>query len=193
MERPLRAVLNHLLSRQPVLRDRLATHAGKVARIDAGGMPLQLAIGADGLLETAADAQASVTIRVNAADLPQLLANRERAFFYVHISGDADLARTISEVAQGLRWDAEDDLAPLVGDIAAVRITQAARDAAATARQGGRKLVENLTEYLLEENPMLLYRRAGDDFADAVATLRDDVERLAKRIALLEKTAGGAA
>ncbi len=193
MERALRAVLNHLLSRQPGLRDRLVAHAGKVARIDAGGIPLQLAIGADGLLETAADAQASVTIRVNAADLPQLLANRERAFSYVHISGDADLARTISEVAQGLRWDAEDDLAPLVGDMAAVRITQAARDAAATARQCGRKLAENLAEYLLEENPMLLYRRAGDDFADAVAALRDDVERLAKRVALLEKTAGGAA
>ncbi len=193
MERPLSAALNHLLSRQPALRDKLVAHAGKCARIDAGVVQLQLAVASDGLLEAATDAGASVTIRINPADLPQLLANRERAFSYVHISGDADLARTISEVAQGLQWDAEEDLAPLVGDIAAVRLAQSARAVADATRRSGRKLVENLTEYLLEEHPTLLYRRAGDDFAAAVATLRDDVERLAKRIALLEKAAGGAA
>ncbi len=192
MERPLAAVLNHCLSRQPALRDKLAAHAGKCARIDAGAVQLRLAIASDGLLEAAAGAAASVTLRVSPADLPQLLANRERTFAYVHVSGDADVARTISEVAHGLRWDAEEDLAPLVGDIAAVRIVQAAREAADTAKLGSRKLVENLAEYLLEEQPTLLYRRTGDEFAGAVATLRDDVERLAKRIALLEKAARGA-
>ena len=193
MARPLAAVLNHCLSRQPALRDKLAVHAGKCARIDAGATQLQLAIASDGLLEAADGADASVTLRVNPADLPQLLANRERAFAYVHISGDADVARTISEVAQGLRWDAEEDLAALVGDIAAVRIVQAARDAADNAKLGGRKLIENLAEYLLEEQPTLMYRRSGDEFAGAVATLRDDVERLAKRIASLEKASGGTA
>jgi ubiquinone biosynthesis protein UbiJ len=193
LDRSLSATLNHLLSRQPSLRDKLAAHAGKVACIGAGGVRLQQAVAADGLLQPAGEAAASVTIRIDAADLPQILANRERAFSYVTLSGDADFARTLSEVAQGLRWDAEEDLAPFVGDIAAVRVAQAARDAAATAKAGGRKLVENLAEYLLEENPTLLYRRAGDDFATSVATLRDDVERMAKRIALLEKAAGAAA
>jgi ubiquinone biosynthesis protein UbiJ len=32
-----------------------------------------------------------------------------------------------------------------------------------------------------------MYRHAGDKFAADVAIIRDDVERLAKRIALLEK------
>ncbi len=193
MERPFSATLNHLLSRQPSLRDKLAAHAGKVACIDAGMVRLQLAVAPDGLLQPAGDVAASVTIRIDPANLPQLLANMERAFSHVTISGDADFARAISEVAQGLRWDAEEDLAALVGDVAAVRIVQATRAAAETAKRGGRQLVENLAEYLLEENPTLLYRRAGDDFAVAVATLRDDVERLAKRIALLEKAAGGGA
>ncbi len=187
------APLNHLLSRQPALRDKLSAHAGKSACIDTGVMLLTWSVGADGLLQAADSAEPNVSIRVDPADLPQLLANRDRAFSYVNISGDADFARTISEVAQGLRWEAEDDLAILVGDIAAVRIVQAARDAATSAKTGGRKLIDNLTEYLLEENPTLLYRRAGDDFASAVAVLRDDVERLAKRVALLEKASGGAA
>jgi ubiquinone biosynthesis protein UbiJ len=122
-----------------------------------------------------------------------MLANRDRAFSYVSIRGDADFARTISEVANGLQWEAEEDLAPFVGDIAAVRIAQAARETAGTVKDGARKLVENIAEYLLEENPTLLYRRAGDAFAADVAVLRDDVERLTKRIALLEKSVGGAA
>jgi ubiquinone biosynthesis protein UbiJ len=188
---PVAATLNHLLSRQPVLRDKLSTHAGKSARIDAGGIQLNLAVGRDGLLQ-ATDAEPSVTIAIAAADLPLILANRERAFSYVSIRGDADFARTISEVANGLQWEAEEDLAPFVGDIAAVRIAQAARGAAGMFTAGARTLVENIAEYLLEENPTLLYRRTGEAFASDVAVLRDDVERLTKRIALLEKSAGGA-
>lgn len=186
------ATLNHLLSRQPTLRDKLCAHAGKAARIDTGVMQLDMSVAADGLLQ-AADTDPSVTITIKPADLPQILANMDRAFSYVSISGDADFARAISEVANGLQWEAEEDLAPFVGDIAAVRIAQSAREAAGSLKAGARKLVENVTEYLLEENPTLLYRRAGETFASEVAVLRDDVERLAKRIALLEKAAGGAA
>ena len=192
LERPIIIALNHLLQRQPALRDKLSAHAGKSARIDAGILQLNLALAGDGLLQ-AAVADPAVTITINPADLPQILANRDRAFSFVSISGDADFARTISEVADGLQWEAEEDLAPFVGDIAAVRIAQAARQAAGTMKTGTRKLLENIAEYLLEENPTLSYRHAGDAFATDVAVLRVDVERLAKRIALLEKSAGSAA
>lgn len=186
LERPLTAVINHLLVRQPALRDRLAAHAGQSARIDAGIFHLNLGVASDGLLQ-ASDAEPNVTIRMQPADLPRILADRERAVSYVTLSGDAELARTISDIANDLQWEAEEDLAPFVGDIAAVRIVRAAREAAGGAKTGARRLVENMAEYLLEENPTLLYRRAGDAFASDVAVLRDDVERLAKRIALLEK------
>ena len=48
-----------------------------------------------------------------------------------------------------------------------------------------------MAEYLLEENPTLLYRQAGEKFASDVVIIRDDVERLAKRIASLEKHSVG--
>ncbi len=204
---PVVAALNHLVSRQPALAAKLASHAGKVAAIDAGLMQLALRVGADGLLQDAAldsasnvagaagaashdgvkAAAANVTIRINPADLPQIMADMSRAFAYVNISGDAEFAKTISDVANGLHWEAEEDLAPLVGDIAAVRLARAGREAVDVMKTGSRKLVENIAEYLLEENPTLLYRSAGEAFASDVAVLRDDVERLAKRIALLEK------
>jgi len=193
------AVLNHLLVRQPPLAAALAAHAGKSAHIDAG-FSVHLRVAADGLLEMAAEekaadeaaAEPNVTIRIAPADLPLVLADPGRAATFAKLSGDAEFARTVSEVVNGLRWDAESDLAPLVGDIAAVRIAQVARAIAEYALTGGRHLAENVAEYLLEENPMLLYRRAGEDFAADVAVLRDDVERLAKRIALLEQRGGAA-
>lgn len=189
-ERPIAAALNHLLSRQPLLRDKLAAHAGKSARIAVDAFQIRLAVATDGLLQAATDAEPSVTIRIKASDLPAILANMDRAFSYVSLSGDAEFARAISEVAQGLQWEAEEDLAPFVGDIAAVRIAQAARATAQGVRSGGRKLMEQIAEYLLEENPTLLYRKSGEDFAADVAALRDDVERLGKRIGLLESRAG---
>lgn len=194
LERPIVAVINHLLSRQPVLCDKLQAHAGKIACIDAGAIQLKLAVGSDGLLQLATTAEPNVTIRIKPADIPQVIADIEKAFSYVTISGDADFARTLSEVANDVHWEPEEDLAPFFGDVAAVRIAQAVRKTISQAKSSSRKLVENMAEYLLEENPTLMYRQAGEQFASDVAVMRDDVERLAKRISLIEKqNSGGAA
>ena len=187
LERPIAAVINHLLSRQPALREKLRAHAGEIACIETGALQLKLMVAADGLLQSDTTAEPTVTLRIKPADIPQVLADIERAFSYVTISGDADFARTLSEVANDVHWEPEEDLAPFFGDIAAVRIAQAVRNAVSQAKSRSRKLIENMAEYLLEENPTLMYRHAGEQFAFDVAVIRDDVERLAKRISLLEK------
>lgn len=184
---PIAAAINHLLARQPAQQAALAAHAGKTACIATGFFDLRLRVAADGLLEAGLDDNASVTIRVKPADVPQILANRARAFSYVKIEGDADFANSISQIANTLRWEAEEDLTPLVGDIAAVRIVQTVQASLANMQSSGKKLAENIAEYLLEENPTLLHKQVAEDFAAAVATLRDDTERLAKRIQLLER------
>lgn len=185
-EQSLIGVINHLLSRQPSLRDTLKPHAGKAARIDLGLAQLNLTVATDGLLQ-AAVSEPNVTITIQPANVPRMLSDMDRAFSYVTISGDADFARTISELANTLRWDLEEELAPWVGDIAAVRIANAARQFLGTAKSTSQKLAENMAEYWLEENPTLLYRHAGEEFTTEVARLRDDVERLSKRIDIIER------
>lgn len=181
------ATINHLLAQEPWARDKLAIHAGKVACMDAGIAAVRLKVARDGTVESVApDEPSSVTIRVKLADLPLILQNRERAFSYVTIEGDADFANTISQLSQTLRWEAEADLSKVVGDIAAVRIVAAARAAFASAASTQRKLLENAAEYFLEENPTLLRPQAVADFSSEVSRLRDDVERIGKRIAKLE-------
>lgn len=181
--------INHLLAQETWARNKLLPHAGKIACIDLHAFQLRLKVGVDGYLESAA-AQTSpdVTIRARLSDLPLMAQNRERAFSYVKIEGDADFANTISRLSQELKWEAEADLSKIFGDIAAVRMVGGAKSMFKTAQQTHLKIQENLAEYFLEENPMLVRPVAVQGFATEVNKTRDDVERLIKRIEKLERT-----
>jgi ubiquinone biosynthesis protein UbiJ len=184
---PVVAAINHLLAQEPWAREALALHAGKEACIDTGALKLRLLAGRDGLVEaSAADTPANVTIHLKLADLPLIAQNPERAFSYVRIEGDAEFANTISQLGKGLRWEAEHDLEPWIGPIAATRLVGGAKDAFDTAIATHRKVTENLAEFFLEEQPLLVRPAMVEGFGNEVSRLRDDVERAAKRIARLE-------
>lgn len=182
------APINHLLAQEAWARAKLAAHAGKVARLDLGMLAVNWQVTTDGLLK-AADTEAApqVTLRVKLTDLPLIMQNRDRAVSYVRIEGDADFANAISQVSQSLKWEAEDDLSRFVGDIAARRIVSSARAVAETARSHRQALEENIAEYFLEENPMLLRPQVIADFGREVGKLRDDIERLEKRVRKLDQ------
>ena len=184
---PAIAAINHLLAQEAWARDALALHAGKEACIDASTVTLRLRVTADGMVESSnAEQAANVTIRVKLADLPLIAQNRERAFSYVKIEGDAEFANTISQLAKGLRWEAEHDLERFLGPIAANRLVGGAKSAFGAARAGQQKIAENVAEYLLEEKPLLIRPAMVEEYAGEVSRLRDDVERAAKRLAKLE-------
>src|SRR5438067_2967133 len=182
------ATINHLLAQEAWARDTLIRRAGKVACIDTGHLRLCMRVARDGMLEAAgSDDVPDVTIHLKLSDLPLILQNRDRAFSYVRIEGDAEFANTISQLSKGLRWDAEHDLERLFGPIAANRLAGGARSVAEGAATAGRRLAENVAEFLLEERRVLVRPGSVDEFADDVSRLRDDVERAAKRIAKLEQ------
>lgn len=182
------ATINHLLAQEDWARTALRRHHGKLACIDTGHLQVRLRVAADGLLEAGEpDAAPNVTIHVKLADLPLIAQNRERAFSYVRIEGDAEFANTISQLSKGLRWEPEHDLERLFGPIGATRLAGGARSAVANARATGRRLAENLAEFLVEEQPVLVRPNDVEEFGADVVRLRDDVERAAKRIAKLEQ------
>jgi ubiquinone biosynthesis accessory factor UbiJ len=185
---PAVASINHLLAQEAWARATLMRHAGKTACIDTGHLQLRMRVARDGMLEAAdADDTPAVTIHVKLSDLPLILQNRDRAFSYVRIDGDAEFANTISQLSKGLRWDAEHDLERLFGPIAANRLAGGARGAVEGAANAGRRLAENVAEFLLEERRVLVRPNSVEDFTGDVSRLRDDVERAARRIARLEK------
>ena len=183
------ATINHLLADEAWARASLQRHAGKLAVIDTGHLALRLLIAADGLLEAGTlDAVPNVTIHVKLTDLPLIAQNRDRAFSYVRIEGDAEFANTISQLSRGLRWEPEHDLQRLFGPIGAQRLAGGARSVFANVNATGRRLAENLAEFLVEERPVLARPFDVDAFGSDVVRLRDDVERTAKRIARLEQS-----
>ncbi len=185
---PAAATINHLLAQESWARTELKLHAGKVAVIDASPAVLRLRVAPDGMVEAAGSASAAaVTIRLKLGDLPLIAQNRERAFSYVQIEGDAEFANAISHLSQSLRWEAEADLEKIVGPIAAVRLVQGAKAMVQGARNSQRKVAENVAEYFLDENPLLIRPVVAESFAADVTRFRDDVERASKRLEKLEQ------
>jgi len=180
------AVLNHMLAREPWARAALAPFGGRSARLQALPFSVQLGISADGNFTADAGAP-TVTVGVDATALPRMLLEPKAALRNVRLEGDAEFAQALSNVLQKLRPEPEEELARFVGDAAAVRIVALLRAALAGAREAGSRLAVQTADYLVAENPMLVSRQEMASFAADVAGLRDDVERLAKRIDLQER------
>ncbi len=180
------ALLNRMLAREAWARDKLAPYAGRVARIEALPFVLSLAVAAGGTF-AAAQGEPSVTVTVDSASLPQALADPQAVLRNVRLAGDAEFAQALSQVLQNLRPEPEEELARFVGDAAAVRIVGFVRAALAQAQDNAERLARTAADYFVAENPMLVARGEVDAFSREVARLRDDAERLAKRIELLER------
>ncbi len=187
---PFTLFVNHLLEPESWARARLQKHAGKLACIDLEVLQIRVRVGADGMLqaEPKSDAQEDVKLKIKLADVPLILQDQTRAVSTVKIEGDADFGNTISQLSQDLRWEIEDDLSPLVGDIVARRLVSSAQQFTQGLRKAHQSLQENLADYFLEENPLLVRPIAVRAFAEQVNKTRDDVERLMKRIERLEKS-----
>jgi ubiquinone biosynthesis protein UbiJ len=98
------------------------------------------------------------------------------------IEGSAEFAEALGFVIRNLRWDAEEDLSKIVGDIAAHRIVAGSREFAGWQQQAAQNFAANLAEYFTEEQPLIA--RQGDiaAFSGDIDRLRDDVARLEKRL-----------
>lgn len=186
---PFIQFVNHLLAKEKWASAKLQDHANKIANFDLQAISLRVKVGADGMLESAAEgAQADVTIRIKLSDLSQILQQRDKAFSYVKIDGDADLANTISYLSDNLRWEVEEDLSRVVGDLAAVKLVSGAKALTENLKRTQQSVQENLAEYFLEENPMLVRPAAIKGFGEQVTQLRDDVERFMKRLEKIERS-----
>jgi ubiquinone biosynthesis protein UbiJ len=83
---------------------------------------------------------------------------------------------------QHLRLDPEDELARVVGDVAAVRLMQGARAAADSLRDTAQRMAGNAAEYLAEESAVLVGRALAADWQDGVAQTRAACDALAARL-----------
>jgi ubiquinone biosynthesis protein UbiJ len=180
----LARMLNHLLEDEAWARERLVPFAGKTLELRAALAPtLRLAVMPDGRLRpAAAEASAALVMTLGPQVLPALLQGEDQLMRAVQASGDTRLAHEVLFLFRHLRWDAEEDLARLVGDAAAHRLLSSLREVAGWHRQALERLGANLMEHALEEERWLARRGAFEEHRGEVARLRDALERLEKRI-----------
>lgn len=177
------AVANHLLAQAEWARARLAEHAGKQLRLELGLDTVLLRIAAGGDVETGEPAaHADLVVALSPISVAKLPLDRDAAWREARVEGDMELAAAISYVLANLRWDYEDDLSRVVGDVAAYRIARGVRQLSAWPAQAGRSLAQSIGEYLAEERQMLATKLCAEEFTEEVDELRDAVERLDKRI-----------
>ena len=198
--------INHVLAGEPWASAELAKHAGKAITLEMPFGRFAVQITSSGLLEAVRDAdrtreisdgeaappiRIALVLTISSQALSTLLTSsgpiRENAFKSVTIAGDADLAQLLGRLAGQLRWEYEEDLSKLIGDAPAHFAVAQGKKIASAGKAAGRDLLENAVEYLSEEKKVLLNQRDFAIHKNQLMELRDSVERLDKRIALLQQ------
>lgn len=177
------ASLNHLLRANGWAREALKPHAGKVARFLTPPLETRLQVLDNGeVMAAPAEIQNNLTVTITPGAALRLAAQDPEAWREVAIEGDTALAATIQHLWRHLRWDAEEDLSKIVGDLAAHRMVSAARGLQQWATLSADHMARTFTEYWTEEQPLIAAKADIQRFCAQVDTLRDDVARLEKRI-----------
>jgi ubiquinone biosynthesis accessory factor UbiJ len=181
--RPATAALNHVLRSAPLAMERLRAHAGKTFAVHVGLAKLAFTIQTTGEVTAAMPgASRDLDVHVSPFLVPRLAAREEAAFREVRMQGDPALAEEISFLARHLTWDAEEDLARVIGDIPAHRMAAGARALGEWGRDASVRIVQGAAEYWTEESPLIASRVKVDSFVQGVRALADAIERLEKRI-----------
>ena len=185
--------INHVLNGEDWAVQRLRAFAGQSLRLELGRLEVPLQIGDSGLLvaQSASDSsvalQPTVTITLPADAPARLLVDAASLGGRVRVSGSAELAESLNFIFKNLRWDAEHDLARVVGDIAARRLVDGGRQLARWQAAQLSNMASNVVDFFTTEQATLVQRSEMTEFAASVMATRAALAHLESRIAKLER------
>jgi len=183
--------INHVLSREPWAMIKLGHHARKTMLVGLPFGHLCFEITSTGLMAACtAISSPSLSLDISAKALSELAGSsgnfREQAFKAVKISGDADLAQLLGQLIGQVRWEYEEDLSNFIGDAPANFAVRQGKKILSAGRSAASDLIGNVVEYVSEEKKVLLNKRDFMIQKSELNDLRDAVDRMEKRIHLLE-------
>lgn len=181
-------LLNRLLAAEDWARQRLAPFAGETVELRAPPLPTLRFVVLEGGSVHAGDktADPGLTMTLKPELLVALTRGEEHAMRAVEVQGNAGLAAEVLVLARHLRWDLEEDLSRLFGDVLAHRLAGAARAFAAWHVDAAQRVAGALVDYATEEKKVLVRRAELETLAQPIAQLRDAIARLDKRLERLE-------
>jgi ubiquinone biosynthesis protein UbiJ len=191
--RALEAALNRALALDPDTRDALKPLDGRRVALHLQAPPLALEIRVDrerlnvgpAFEESEPDLSVRATLGGLLSQLPMFRRDDAPPVGRVRVSGDAELARRLQQLAQRFDPDWQQPFTAVFGDVVGVQVANAARGAFVQMKDVGASLADNAASYVVEESRDVVGRAELDAFHDDVDGVRDGVERLAARVARL--------
>jgi ubiquinone biosynthesis accessory factor UbiJ len=176
-------VLQHLMQQNSWTAPLLQPYAHKNLRLDFKVAQATLTILNNGELAVAGDtAEADATIHLPPSLAMRLLRQDPLAHSLIKIEGDAALGMAVGKILSAVRWDIEDDLSKVAGDIAAYQVVQIGQEKWQRWQSQAKNLGEMLVEYWQEEQPIIAKKSRLAQFNQAVDQLREDTDRLQQRV-----------
>ena len=193
--RALETALNRALALDADTRAALRGLDGQRIALTLSSPPLALELRVDGerLRVGPVDeaAEPDLAVRTSLAgvlsQLPFLRRDDAPPIGKVRVSGDAELARRLQQLARRFDPDWQQPFVGVFGEVIGVQVANAFASALGQAREFGRGFAGSAAEYVTEESRDVVPRAELEAFHDDIDAIRDDVERLAARIARLPR------
>ncbi len=195
--RALESALNRALALDPDTQAALKPLDGRrvALALEVPAVALQIQVEGERLRVGPVDATEEPDLAVRStlggllAQLPFLKRDDAPPVGRVRVSGDAELARRLQTLAEGLDPDWQQPFVAVFGEVIGVQIADAVRGALRGLRDAGANLAGSAAEFVVEESRDAVGKAELNAFHDDVDALRDDVERLAARV---RRLGGGA-
>lgn len=136
MQQRLVLLLNHVLMQEAAATERLKPRTGRVVRVQWRSFVVALKVTPAGMFDLA-ELSATPDLHFEVSEssplaIAQAALRGDRP--PVRIDGDVNFASDLQWLADNLRWDIEDDLARVIGDVPAHTLAGIARSASAALR-----------------------------------------------------------
>lgn len=190
--RPLAKILNRNIQQSTPARELCSELSGTVVAVRVRNTALAaLFVVNDDLLDVqeTSDQEPDVIIEGSLITLARMAGSSGESAIRdgsLSLTGDAETASRFQQLLKLAQPDIEEELAGVVGDVAAHQLGEFARGLGRWGRDAKKTMGANIREYLQEESRDAPSRYEVERFSSDVNTLRDDVERIEARLNRLQ-------
>ena len=197
--RALEVALERLLALDPETREALKKLDGQRIELalEAPALALSITVKGDCLKVGPPDASSEPDLGLRAtlagllSQLPFARAANSPPVGKLRINGDAELARTLQQLAQGFDPDWEQPFVEMFGPILGPQIGRGLREGLRNSRRVAGNLARDAADFLVEESRDVIGKAELAAFNDDVDALRDRAERVIARVGNLRERSGG--
>jgi ubiquinone biosynthesis accessory factor UbiJ len=184
VQRLLQAAFDFWIKDTPEVRADCAALSGRCIAVELTDLDTELCLrpNESGMaVSLATSDDPDVRIAATSGDLLRMIRGSQTPPPRLVVSGDAELAQSVRALFRRVRFDPDERLASLIGDVPAHQLGRAFRAVSSFGRESFDSVTRMAGEYLQYEARALPTRTEVERFVDAVDEVRDGVERAAAR------------